>query len=165
VDAAKNVLAEEQRLSAFENAWTPPSASPDASWFPEQVGEWKRTTQGESTGIARLHIERAGRSGEYRFGAEVVEVNVMAANDSEKHELFSSAQTGPSGGGTTVSSWTGNRSYLRLNGDDYTRCWWMPKGWFFIFHSRGGDPKEFVESYLKAIDAAPAATEPAPALK
>jgi hypothetical protein len=46
----------------------------------------------------------------------------------------------------------------------------MPKGWFFIFHSHGGsDPKDFMEPYLKAIDAARVAaalsTEPAPALK
>ena len=170
LDVVKNAMAEEQRLSAFENAWSPPSASPDASWFPEKVGMWRLVTQGASTGVARLQIERVGRYGKYQLGADVVEVNVMAANDDEKHELFSRAQPDRSQGGTIVSTSSGNRSSIRVNGDDYTRCWWMPKGWFFIFHSHGGsDPKDFMEPYLKAIDAARVAaalsTEPAPALK
>ena len=166
--AVKHGLAEERRIVAFEKAWTPPSASPDASWFPKKVGMWRLTSQEPSVGIPRLNIERHGQYGAYRFGAEVVDVNVMAAKELEKEGLFDRARGAQSGVARMSMKW-GNRASLRLNGDDYTRLWWMPKGWLFIFHGRGGDdPKGFMEPYLKAIDDASSATsqrqgaEPAP---
>ena len=150
--AIKSSIEESNRLAAIENKWRPPSAAPDASWFPKQVGSWQLTTQEVSTGIPRLNIERGGQYGAYQSGAEVVEVNVLAANDLEKDALFSKAQAALSGG-TRVSTSSGNRVYVRLNGDDYTRMWWV-KNWLFIFHSHGGsDPEAFMEPYMKAMQA------------
>jgi hypothetical protein len=169
VDAVKDGLAEAQRAAAFEATWTPPSPSPDASWFPKEVGKWSLTTQEPSTGIPRLNIERPGQYAAYRSGGEVVEVNVIAANDLEKDALFQRAQEGKSGS-STVTSRFGNQGSMRLNGDDYTRLWWMPKGWLFIFHNHGGtDPEKFMEPFLEAMEPgsseAPARLEGPPALK
>lgn len=151
--AIKSNIEESNRLAAIESKWRPPSAAPDASWFPKQVENWQLTTQETSTGIPALNIERAGQYGAYRSGAEVVEVNVVTANDLEKDALFSKAQAALSTG-TRVSSSSGNRVYVRLNGNDYTRMWWI-KNWLFIFRSHGGsDPETFMEAYMKAMNAA-----------
>jgi len=169
VAAAKNVFAEEQRLGAFERAWAPPSGSPDASWFPDKVDQWRLANQEPSTGVPRLFIEQPGRHATYRFGAEVLEVNVIPADYAEKEALFERAQSAQSGVGT-VTTRIGNRGSLRLSGEGYIRFWWMPKGWFFVFRNHGGsDPKDFMEPYFKAMDGAstgaPQSPEPAPALK
>ena len=66
--------------------------------------------------------------------------------------LFSKAQAALSGG-TRVSSSSGNRVYVRLNGNEYTRMWWI-KSWLFVFRSQGGtDPEAFMEAYMKAMEA------------
>lgn len=151
--AVKSNVEESNRLSAIESKWRPPSAAPDASWFPKQVEKWQLTTQEASTGIPTLQIERAGQYGAYRSGAaEVIEVNVLAANDLEKEALFSRAQAALSEK-TRASSSSGNRVYVRLTEDDYTRMWWI-KDWLFIFRShRGADPEAFMEAYMQAMDA------------
>jgi len=151
--ALKEGLDKHNRSVAFEVAWRPPAAALDASWFPKEVGAWKLTTQEPSKGILRLNIDRPGQYGAYQSGADVVEVNIMPANDLEKDALISRAQAALSGG-STYSSTMGNRSSVRTNGDDYTEMWWL-KNWMFIFHKHGGtDPESFIEPYLTAVQAA-----------
>jgi hypothetical protein len=40
----KSTLAEQQRLRAIEGSWAPPTEKLEASWFPAEIGEWKRSS-------------------------------------------------------------------------------------------------------------------------
>src|SRR5438046_1111265 len=52
--------------SAIESAWQPPSAMPNASWFPVKVGTWTLSTNEDIAGVPELQLDRAGHRGKYR---------------------------------------------------------------------------------------------------
>jgi hypothetical protein len=171
-------VAEEQRISALEAAWQPPSASPDSSWFPSSVGEWRLERSEPRTGIPELNIERAGQHATYRTSAGPIEVDVVPANDLEQATLLSRAETAlenrrqtdasASAGGVQVSvnsgtsrmtTSRGNRKHVKIGGNEHTRFWWV-KGMLFIFRARGdADSEIFPEEFLKAMSPTPPPAE------
>ena len=50
-----------------------------------------------------------------------------------------------------MTTQTPNRLYVRRDGTEHTRLWWI-KGWLFIFCTSGPeDPDAFAEKYLAAM--------------
>jgi hypothetical protein len=166
----KQAMAEEQRIGEVEKAWQPPSATPDASWFPSQIGEWKLERSEPRTGIPELKIDRPGQHATYRTGAGPIEVDVIPANDLEKETLLARAETAlkegrqtnqtfgngnisvsVNSGSSNFTTTMGNRTHVRIGGDEHTRFWWV-KGNLFVFRARGAaDSETFPEKYLRAI--------------
>jgi hypothetical protein len=165
-------MEEVQRRSAIEKAWRPPSATPDASWFPAKVGAWTLTANDEISGLPELNIERAGRRGKYRGEKQDIEVTILAANDLEKDAIFSRAKAALEKGGTQVTTGTfgsgsyrvetrgshvttqtPGRLYVCTDGIHHTRLWWL-KDFLFIFRTDGpDDPDSFAEQFLSAMTA------------
>lgn len=174
-----DTMAEEQRMAAFEAAWTAPSAQPDAGWTPDAVGAWRLKESAAVTGWPELNVDRAGRRATYADGARTVEVGVLAANELERPELqkrvIAAAQQGGGtttrktigngtvtlgGSGSHTTTTMGNRTHVSTSAGGHTRLWWV-KGWLFVFRSRDADPAQFAEEFLKAIDATrPAEVKP-----
>jgi hypothetical protein len=173
-------MADEARISALEKAWQPPSASPDAAWFPSTIGEGGLERSAPRTGIPELNISRAGQHATYRTGAGPIEVDVVPANDLEKETLLSRAeealgnrrendasvntgglQVSVHSGTSRVTTSSGNRKHVKIGGNEHTRFWWV-KGTLFIFRARGAaDSETFPEEYLRSISpATPPPAEP-----
>ena len=162
-------IEEVKSLVSDENAWRPPSAAPDASWFPAKVETWTLSTNEEIVGIPELRLDRAGHRGKYRGDTQDVEVTIVPASELERDGIFTRAKAALESGGTHVMSKSGdgfsihaethssrmttqtpNRLSVSLNGTEHTRLWWL-KGWLFIFHTSGKEnPDAFVEKYLEA---------------
>ncbi len=164
------VVADNLRVAALEKSWRPPSASPDGAWFPASVDGWTCGKVAVVPGLPELNIEREASSATYTKGDQQMTVAVLAANDLEREALFARAKSaleneantsgtlsGPnyrvnyntSGGRMTMSS--GNRLYVRTNGVNHSRLWWL-NGWLFVFRTKGGpDPESFMQQYLDAM--------------
>jgi hypothetical protein len=163
-------MAEAQRISAFEQSWQPPSDAPDAQWFPPAVGAWQRGSTSIEPGLPELKIEREAHRASYKNGTDEITVAVVAANDLEKEAIFARAKdallnegstrvTSSSGNvtysgsssGSHFTTSTGNRLYVRTNGVNHTRLWWL-RGWLFVFRTHGStDPETFMQQYLAAM--------------
>lgn len=144
-------MAEANRRAAIEKAWRPPSATPDASWFPPTVGEWTLTANEDTPGLPELNIERAGRRGKYRGAKQDLEVTILPANDLEKDAIFSRAKSALESRGSHVTTRTTGRLYVRIGGEHHTRLWWV-KDFLFIFRTDGpDDPDAFAEQFLSAM--------------
>jgi len=152
ITAVKDGFKEESEASLFAANWEPPSPKPDGSWFPQQIGKWKLITREASKGIPQLNVDRPGEYAAYRSGAGVTEVRIIPANGLEKKALLAMVGESRVGESSRMTSFGGDRAYLRLGDDDYTRLWWI-KNWLFVFHQTGADPQDFVKPYLSAIQA------------
>ena len=146
-------IAEEQAISAMVAAWMPPSEAPDASWFPNSVGDWQLEKRASVISVALLDLDRAAEQAVYRWSGETVSVHVISATESEKDALFARAKDRfAAASGTKVTTGATNRLYLRLRGTEHTRLWWL-KGWLFVFESRGAeDPWAFAQALIRSID-------------
>ena len=160
----QDAMAKGARISAMENGWQPPSTEPDASWFPDEVGNWKLERSEPTSSARELNIERKGHRATYRSGAGLMEVLVVPANDLEKGEMidrisnalgsrpdFQSDSHGVkvsiSGGSSSMTTTLGNRTTIQRNGER-AQFWWI-KGWLFIFRPRGeADPEVFSDAYI-----------------
>ncbi len=158
------------RRSAIESAWQPPSQRPDAGWFPVAVDSWTLQTSENITNVPDIQLERPGRRAKYRGEKQDVDVTVVpvaaeehevvfdraasALKDASKHVIDRKTGHGSfhiETSSSHVSTRTPGRFYLRLNGDDHTRLWWM-KDWLFVFRTTGPeDPDAFAEKYLEAM--------------
>ena len=158
------------RRSALESAWQPPSQRPEASWFPVAVDAWTLQTSEDITSVPDIQLARPGRHAKYRGVPQDVEVTVVPVAAEELAVVFDRAETALSqkdrhviarttgnpsfkieSGQTHVMTRTGSRFYIKLNGDQHTRLWWM-KDWLFIFQTTGPeDPDAFAEKYLEAM--------------
>jgi hypothetical protein len=144
--AFSEVMAEQTRLAEVEAQWRPPGAAPDAAWFPEAFGDWRRVSVDATTGIPRLNIDRPTQHAVYQSAERTVEVDILAANDLEKDALVQRVQKAlESGSSSRMTTNLGNRVHVRLNGNDHTRLWWV-QGWMFVFRAKGADdPLGFAE--------------------
>ena len=156
--------------SAIESAWQPPSPRPDAAWFPAVVDSWTLRTSEDIANVPDIQLERPGRHAKYRGEKQDVDVTVVPVAAEERGAVFERAQTALSekdryvvaqttgnpsfkieSGRTHVMTRTESRFYIKLNGDQHTRLWWM-KDWLFIFQTTGpDDPDAFAEKYLEAM--------------
>ena len=170
-------VADESRLAALEQAWSPPTPTPDGTWFPSTIGEWKLERSEPRTGIPELKIDRAGQHATYRTGAGPIEVDVIPANDLEHETMVSHAEdalknrqevntdvggvhVSVNSGGTQWTTTSGNRKHVRIGNEDHTRFWWV-KGTLFIFRACGAaDSEAFPEEYLRAISPTTPPVEP-----
>ena len=163
-------MEESKHRTAIESAWQPPSQRPDASWFPTVVEKWTLRTSTDISTVPELQLDRPGRRGTYRGEKQDVEVIVIPVNDLERDGIFDRAAATLSEqskrvfkgntehgsirietGGSQVTTRTPGRLYLRLNGDDHTRLWWI-KDWLFVFRTVGPDDSDFfAEKYLEAM--------------
>jgi hypothetical protein len=168
-------IEEERRIAGLESAWRPPSATPDAAWFPADVGEWRLERSEPAASIPDLRLDRPGHRAAYRSGAGTIEVNVVAAPEAEREALLEkikaalerreTATVPIAGGEVTLSQGTsrftvtrGHRTHVRLGGDEHARMWWV-KGWLFVFRARGAaDSESFPEAFLRAVPPPPADT-------
>ena len=169
-------IAEEQRVTAFEQEWQPPSAKPDSTWFPATVGERRLERSSPTTGMAEMSLNRAGYSATYRSAAGSVAIDVVPIAETEKSDLLEKArdsigrrriedaslkvggaEVSFSHGQNRISTGSGNRSHVTIDAVDHVRLWWV-NGWLFIFRARGGaDSEAFPEEFLRVIDKAAAA--------
>ena len=163
-------VEDSKKRAAIESAWQPPSLRPEASWFPATVGAWTLRTSEDITSVPELQLDRPGRRGKYRGEKQDMEVIVVPVSAEEHESVFDRAASALAdkskhviSGGTDHSSYRietstskvttrmGNRFYLKLNGDDHTRLWWM-KDWLFIFRTTGPEnPDAFADQYLEAM--------------
>ena len=163
-------MEEAKRDFAGESAWQPPTAAPDASWFPAKVERWTLSTNEGIPGIPELQLDRPARRGKYRGDTQDMEVTIVPATDLERDGIFTRAKAALENGNTQTMSKSGdgfsihmethgsrmttqtpNRLYVRLNGTEHTRLWWL-KGWLFIFHTSGKeDPDAFAAKYLETM--------------
>ena len=163
-------MEETKRDFSGDNAWRPPSAAPDASWFPAKVERWTLSTNEDIPGIPELQLDRLARRAKYRGDAQDMDVTIVVASELERDGIFTRAkvalesgntQTMSKGGdgfsihmethGSRMTTQTPSRLYVMLNGTEHTRLWWL-KGWLFIFHTSGKeDPDAFAEKYLEAM--------------
>lgn len=146
-------MADAAKTAAFEAAWMPPSATPDASWFPTAVGDWKSDASEDFTSLPALEIERGGRRATYRHGTRTVEVSVVRANELEHEAIFARAQKALSArNGTRLTTSAGHQMRVRIGSAEQTRMWWI-KGWIFIFQAQSEtDPADFAQTFLETID-------------
>ena len=163
-------IADAKHRSEIESAWQPPSQRPDASWFPAAVDSWTLQTGGDITNVPDIQLERPGRRAKYRGDKQDVEVTVVPVAAEEREAVFDRAATAledkgkhvVSGGtehtsfhvetsGGKVTTRTPGRFYIKLNGDQHTRLWWM-KDWLFIFQTTGAeDPDAFADKFIEAM--------------
>ena len=156
--------------SAIEAAWQPPSLRPDATWFPSVVEKWTRQSSADITTVPELQLDRPGRRGKYRGEKQDMEVIVIPVSDLELDGIFNRAASALADAGrhvvkgntqhtsfrietssSQVTTRTPGRLYLRLNGNEHTRLWWI-KDWLFIFQTTGPEnPDAFAEKYLEAM--------------
>ena len=145
-------LEESARRSAMESAWKEPSARPDASWFPAAVDAWTLRTSEDFATLQEMQLDRPGRRGTYRGENQDIEVTVVPVSDLELSEVFARAKSNlESRGGNRMTTQTPGRLYMKLNGNEHTRMWWI-KDWLFIFRTTGPeDPDAFAGKYLNAM--------------
>ena len=163
-------LEEASRRSAVESAWQPPSARPDASWFPAVVDKWTLSISEDIATVPGLQLDRPGRRGKYRGEKQDIEVTVVPVSDLEREGIFSQAlaalqtshaQDSDRGSSSAsirttrssshVTMRTPMRVYAEFNGDDHTRLWWL-KDWLFIFHTTGPeDPDAFADRFIESM--------------
>lgn len=148
----KEQVAESRRISEVEQGWQPPSAEPDWQWFPTGFERWFLIKTLQEPGWGAAGMERPLTRAIYKRGADVVEVRVFAVAAGEKEDVFKQAETKlASGARSQFNTRTANRFYLRVNGREHTRLWWI-KGWLFVFSSQGAeDPEPFMNAYLQAM--------------
>lgn len=172
-------LADEMRITALENAWQPPSATPDAQWFPATAGEWRLERSEARAGLPELNIDRPVQHATYRSSLGPIEVDVLPANELEKTTLLARAeevldrqrsagstsqvggvQVSVNRGSSRVTTTRGNRTHVKIGPEEHTRFWWV-KGTLFIFRARGAaDSEIFPEEYLRVISPTTPPAEP-----
>ncbi len=172
-------LADEMRITALENSWQPPSATPDSQWFPATAGGWRLERSEPRAGIPELNIDRPVQHATYRSSTGPIEVDVLPANELEKTTLIARAgdalerrresAVATDAGGVKVSvnrgasrltTTRGNRTHIRIGTTEHTRFWWV-KGTLFIFRARGAaDSEVFPEEYLRTISPTTPPAEP-----
>ena len=156
--------------SAIESAWSPPTAKPDARWFPAVVDQWTLSISEDVTTIPDLQLDRPGRRGKYRGEKQDIEVTIVPANELERDGIFTRADaafqesnqrvfSGNSGNvsykvennSSHVTTRTPGRLYVRVNGENHLRLWWV-KDWLFIFRTTGPeDPDAFADKFLESM--------------
>ena len=156
--------------SAIESAWQPPTAKPDASWFPAAVDQWTLSISEDIAVVPELQLDRAGRRGKYRGEKQDIEATVVPVSDRERDGIFDRAASAFTesnkrvlSGNTEHSSYriestgshvrtqTPGRLYLRINGESHLRLWWV-KDWLFIFRTTGPeDPDVFADKFLESM--------------
>ena len=170
---AGEMIESSKHRAAVESTWQPPSERPDASWFPAAVEKGTLRTSADISTVPELQLDRPGRRGTYRGEKQDIEVIVIPVSDLEREGILDKAASTLADesrhvikGNTANSSFristntsrvtmrTPGRLYVRLNGDDHTRLWWI-KDWLFIFRTTGPeDPDAFAEKYLEAMQPA-----------
>ena len=162
-------LKEASRRSAVESAWQPPSARPDASWFPAVVDNWTLSISEDIATVPDLQLDRPGRRGKYRGEKQDIEVTVVPVSAEELNGTLDRAQSALVASGKHVIEKSGNpsfkietssshlttrtpgRLYVRLQGDEHTRLWWI-KDWLFIFRTTGPeDPDAFADRFIESM--------------
>ena len=150
-----DTMAEEQRVSAFEAAWTPPSPEDVAGWAPQAVGEWKLELGAKKTDWPELKLDRAGWRSIYKQGARTIEIGAVPATELEKPELLKRLT---SGAGPRLDDhaqehrqWhgdaefntgqddddDGNRTHVQAGGEHLHG--WL-KDWLLFFRATDADP-------------------------
>jgi hypothetical protein len=165
------------RRSGIESAWKEPSARPDASWFPAAVNKWTLSTSEPITTAAEVQIDRPGFRGKYRGEKQDMEVTILPVAREELKGVFDRAQAGLAAAGKRVIEKSGNpsfrfessgsqtttrtpgRLYVRVNGDQHSRLWWI-QDWLFIFRTTGPeDPDGFADRFIETMSAPDAELE------
>ncbi len=156
--------------TALEKAWREPGQRPDASWFPAVLDGFTLRTTEALTAMPELQLDRPGWRGKYRGEKQDEEVTILPVSDLERDGIFDRAasmleansQRVITGGGdhssfkiTTnsghLTTRSGNRFYIKVNGDEHTRLWWI-KDWLFIFRTTGpDDPDAFADKFIEAM--------------
>ena len=134
------------------------------------VDKWTLGISEDITTVPELQLDRPGRRGKYRGEKQDVEVTVVPVSDLERDGIFSRAESaftesnkrviaGNSehvsykieSSGSHVTTRTPGRLYVRLNGDNHMRLWWV-KNWLFIFRTVGSeDPDAFADKFLETM--------------
>ena len=158
------------RRSAIESTWQPPGQRPDAGWFPAVVEKWTLQSSADITTVPELQLDRPGRRGKYRGEKQDLEVIVVPVAAEERESVFDRAESALSAkdkhvvaqttgnpsfkiesGRSHVMTRTESRFYIKLNGDEHTRLWWL-KDWLLVFRTTGPeDPDAFADKYLEAM--------------
>jgi hypothetical protein len=164
-----DAMTKQARINSMEGYWQPPSAEPDANWFPAAVGDWKLTSTEPVTTIPELHLQRHGQRASYHSEAGDMDVLVIPANEMEKgpmiaqisatlgarHETVTDVggvKIGTSSSSSSMTSTWGNRTTTNHNGE-LAQFWWI-KGWLFIFRPRGNfEPEKFSDLYIGGVPA------------
>lgn len=145
----QEAMTEQRRIEEIERNWTPPSETPDASWAPAALGEWKLKQMESVSGWPDLKVPRPGLRVVYEKGGRQVEIGVVAANDLEKEVLIERIlEAAQNGGSGHMISTMGNQTQVKT-GSHHTRVWWI-KNRLFFFRSQAVDP-DFAETYLNTI--------------
>ncbi len=164
--------------SAVESAWQPPTAKPDALWFPAAVDRWTLSISEDIAAVPDLQLDRAGRRGKYRGEKQDIEVIVVPVSGPELDDIFNRAPSllaesskrviaGNSANGSykiavsssQISTRTPGRLSVQINGDEHSRLWWI-KDWLFIFRTTGPeDPDAFADRFIETMSAPAAELE------
>lgn len=155
---------ESAERAALEASWQPPSPKPDESWFPARIGDWERASSQPIREVSAVSFSRAGHAAEYRSSTGTISMTVVPATELESEALFRRAiEKHEAAGGTKFRSQSGNRLYLRRDGQHHLQLWQL-KDWLFLLESDGVDPRGFDEQFLRAATTDAAAQgPPAPA--